>query len=299
MMFVRIFDLHCDTSYECVKRGENLTSNSLVVSSESYSGCEIRIQTFAVWSPDFLGNTDKINNFIRQTDFLRSQAKIGAVNILDETFGLSDCMLNAVISVENLPLFEKDMIETLKSCNVRLASLTWNSENQYAGGAMSKAGLTELGKQTAEQLEAGDIVLDVSHLNDKSFYQLERISKKPFIASHSNARAVLDHPRNLTDDQIRIIAERNGLIGINYYSEFLGENRTDALKHIEHILNTAGRNIVALGSDFDGAEPAKGLENDADVAFLYDDVVKYFGQDTADRIFYHNAVDFFADYILI
>jgi membrane dipeptidase len=139
----------------------------------------------------------------------------------------------------------------------RHLGLTWNEENEFATGVGSpnqERGLTELGRQAVLLAEELGMILDVSHLNDKSFWDLTECSTKPFIASHSNARSLCPAARNLTDRQIRAIAGRGGVIGINAWGDFVRTDRQatldDLIHHIDHIVRLGGIESVGCGFDF-------------------------------------------------
>ncbi|MBX6342078.1 MAG: dipeptidase, partial [Thermomicrobiaceae bacterium] len=122
-------------------------------------------------------------------------------------------------------------------------------------------GLTGLGRALVRQCNDLGILIDVSHLNEPGFWDVIQETSKPIVASHSNARALCDHERNLTDDQIKAIAEYGGLVGINYHVGFLVKGATKGsevpigvlVDHIDHIVGLVGIDHVALGSDYDGA----------------------------------------------
>ncbi len=133
------------------------------------------------------------------------------------------------------------------------ASLTWNGENELAGGIGSKSGLSESGREFALKLADSDVIPDVSHLSDKSRKDIFELDI-PLVATHCNCRALMDVPRNLPDDDIREIADRDGVIGVLFYDKFLGENSDidTIIDHMEHIVEIAGIEYVGFGSDFDG-----------------------------------------------
>jgi membrane dipeptidase len=145
----------------------------------------------------------------------------------------------------------------------RLISLTWNGENCFGfpnspDRELMSRGLTPFGKDAVRRMNELGMVVDVSHLSDGGFYDVAAISQKPFVASHSNCRALSPHPRNLTDDMIRTLAERGGVAGLNFAPEFLnsgGGNESTAERisaHARHYIKVGGGDCVALGSDFDG-----------------------------------------------
>ncbi len=152
---------------------------------------------------------------------------------------------------------------------MRMLSFAWNWRTPFADGLNAKRSeskLPELGVQALEEMDRLGIVFDVSHLCDSVFWDVADVMKGPFIASHSNARALCSHPRNCTDDMIKAIADHDGVLGMNYAPQFIvdgGENVTvmDMVDHIDHIVKLVGPDHVGLGSDFDGiGPPPKGIE---------------------------------------
>ena len=158
---------------------------------------------------------------------------------------------------------------------VRMFTFTWNFPNElaypnryeYLGPGQdsfvpeTEKGLTEKGFEFLEEMERLGMIIDISHLNDAGIWDVFRHTRKPFVASHSNARAMASHPRNLTDDMIRALAERGGVMGINYCTAFLrdfgpGEEQlsriSDMVEHMKHIRKIGGIGCIGLGSDFDG-----------------------------------------------
>ncbi|NMC03895.1 MAG: hypothetical protein GYA24_01725, partial [Candidatus Lokiarchaeota archaeon] len=146
-------------------------------------------------------------------DRARQAGKIGAILHYEGAGGIDD----------GFTLLEEGARQGLRGL-----CITWAETNKFGHGAMFKGkqsslGLTDPGKELVSRAERLGITVDVSHLNDPSFWDVVSVAKKPFIASHSNARAVCNHPRNLTDDQIKALAERGGTIGINFSIKFLDD----------------------------------------------------------------------------
>lgn len=167
--------------------------------------------------------------------------------------------LAVVIGVEGLSFIGDDLelISVLYMLGVRHCTLTWNEENKLATGIRGnpKKGITRLGKDCIKYMEKIGIILDVSHINEKSFWDICEIVKKPIIASHSNCRKLCDVTRNLYDDQLKAIAATGGVVGLNAYSEFVDmdeKNRTiDRLcDHVEHMVEVMGIDHVGCGFDF-------------------------------------------------
>lgn len=167
--------------------------------------------------------------------------------------------MSALLSIEDGSVLEGSL-ERLREFyleGVRLITLTWNYPNEIGFPAGCTEGLTQKGKAIVEMMQQEGIIVDVSHLSDAGFFDVAAIMQKPFIASHSNARSVCNHKRNLTDAQIKTIANKGGVIGLNYYDAFLEEDKAKLsmesfIRHMKHILNVGGEDVLSLGSDFDG-----------------------------------------------
>ena len=147
------------------------------------------------------------------------------------------------------------MVSMLYRLGVRSLCLTWNHANEIAGGVSEPGGLTKFGVDVIREMNRLGMLVDVSHLSDKGFWDVLQVSQDPVIASHSCCRSLCDHPRNLTDEQIKALAQKGGVIGINFYSKFLTGGQAglnDVVRHIDHICSLVGSDHVGLGSDFDG-----------------------------------------------
>lgn len=172
---------------------------------------------------------------------------------------IKESKLAVLLGLEGLSAIGGDVesIYTLYQLGFKHASLTWNEENLLATGARGdkNRGLTALGKDAIRIMENLGMILDVSHANDKTFWDIYNTTRKPFIASHSNARSLCNVPRNLTDDQIKAIGEKGGLIGVNAFNEFIHTDHDKRtvdyfIHHLEHIINLIGIDSVAFGFDF-------------------------------------------------
>ena len=143
------------------------------------------------------------------------------------------------------------------------------------------------------------MIIDVSHLSDAGFDDVLKNVSCSFAASHSNLRSVCNHRRNLCDEHFKEIVRRKGIVGINFYKAFLNDNPEDAslsdiVKHIERMLVLGGENTICMGSDYDGCDVVEGIRKINDIPILYDLIRKEFGRETADKIFWKNAYNFFA-----
>ena len=178
-------------------------------------------------------------------------------------------------------------------------SLCWNNDNILCGGCEGKgSGLTDLGAEVLSQMEKHKIILDVSHMSDKSFWDSFEHYSLPICATHSVSRAVHNHKRNLTDEQFTAIAKCGGVCGVNFYPPFLCEGKATintVIKHIEHFMSLGGGNSIGLGSDFDGiATSPEGLENSSNIYRLLDALLSLnYSEEAVKKIAYDNFKNLF------
>jgi len=189
------------------------------------------------------------------------------------------------------------MLEIIYRLGVRSIGLTWNERNAIADGAGeigSRGGLSVFGKKVISGMNSLGMIIDVSHLSDAGFEDVINLSEKPIIASHSCSRKLCNHPRNLTDQQLRSLAEKRGVVGVNFCRDFLCENGkasiNDVVRHICHIAEVAGVDTVAFGSDYDGIPvPPEGLEDASKFQMLVERLIKVgFSEDELHKICHGN-----------
>lgn len=182
----------------------------------------------------------------------------------------SEGRIACILTVEGGEVLQGDLsvLRMLHRLGMRSLGMVWNQRNDLADGvgeARTGGGLTHLGVEAVKEMDRLGIVIDVSHLSDPGFWDVVEHVEGPFIASHSNARAVCPHPRNLTDDQIRALAAEGGVMGMNFAPAFVHpEDATleGVLDHVDHIAELVGIDHIGLGSDFDGiGRPPRGLED--------------------------------------
>ncbi|AET68965.1 Zn-dependent dipeptidase, microsomal dipeptidase [Desulfosporosinus orientis DSM 765] len=184
------------------------------------------------------------------------------------------------------------MLDTIYHLGVRALGITWNQRNALADGVGEKtqSRLTNLGQQVILRMNELGMLIDVSHLNEAGFWHVLELSQDPIAATHSCAKALCDHPRNLTDQQLRALSKHGGVVGVNFYPSFLTQTGQaelkDVVRHICHIAEVAGVETVSLGSDFDGiTEVPKGLEHVGDFGSLVDELLKAgFSTQEVDKI---------------
>jgi membrane dipeptidase len=181
-----------------------------------------------------------------------------ATSMADVDRALADGKIAGVLAMEGCAGLSGDpaMLRILYRLGVRMVSFTWNRRNEFADGTQSMAnpgGLSEAGKVALIEMYQHNVICDVSHLAEPGFWDVARLCPGPFVASHSNARAVLDHPRNLTDDQLRAIAGSGGVVGLNFYGDYvdaLHPTLDKLIDHLSHIVDTIGIEHVGIGPDF-------------------------------------------------
>jgi len=188
-------------------------------------------------------------------------------------------------------------LENFSALGVRYFGLTWNLENALGYGCMvSDKGLKPFGAECIMKANELEIPVDLSHAGGKTFWDALQYIKLPPMASHSNCKAVYNHPRNLSDDQIRAIVEREGFIGINFFSDFLSKKEArveDIIRHILHVCELGGEDHVGFGSDFCGIERSP-VDGSNGYALIAGKLVKELGASVAQKICYGN----FERYIL-
>lgn len=303
---MRYFDCHADTLTEITKPGEDLERNTCDLDLERVEKfADPYTQIFAIWR-----DRKKMDEEKPEEEFLRlyrraaellekaDQKIIWCRNAQDMEEAHKSGKAAAFLSLEDISTAGR-YAEQIYSLGFRFAMLTWNYENRYACGASSDQhrGLTEEGKELTKYLIDQGIILDISHLSDQGAEDLMTLTDAPIIASHSNVRSVCPHPRNLPEGLIRELIRRQGLIGINFFAPFVGENPQveDLLRHMDVILSLGGEDVLALGGDLDGCDgvfPA-GIIGVETVPVLRERMEKAgFGAALIEKVFFENAENF-------
>ena len=269
---VPVVDAHCDTiSFVLDDRTDMVGGDArMQVDVPRLLAGGVGIQVLACWNEaEYSGHAS----------FARCMAKVGAFHRLARLHGLRHITrpaqldepgLGFVLSMEDAaPVMGSDVhLEALYAAGIRMIGLTWNGRNELADGVgvgAKPGGLTDVGKHIVAQMGELGIVVDLAHVSEPSFWDVVEQHDKPLAVSHANAKAVWEHRRNLTDDQIRAIHKSGGVIGVTYVPAFLAaEDVTvdSVVRHIDHMCEVAGPEVVGLGSDFDGISTTpKGLEH--------------------------------------
>lgn len=258
-------DLHCDTIHRLVYEGSHgdLFRNDGHLDLERLLANNYELQVFASFVK-LDAVQDPLESCMRLLDELDRQLELhrGTVTLVRNAEDLKKPGLKALYSVEEGGVIgeSEENLDLLFKRGVRSLTLTWNFPNSIGYPNVdflhSEKGLTPFGKKIVEKMDHLGMVPDVSHLSDKGFQEVAEIISRPFMASHSNARSVHLHPRNLTDKQIVTVAEAGGVVGLNFCAYFLDGSThmtlEALLRHFDHIYQVGGADVLALGSDFDG-----------------------------------------------
>lgn len=318
-----VADMHCDTISELFHGRENgklynLKKNELHMDLEKMKKGDYLLQNFAMFV-ELKNHADPMEHCLKLIDLFYQELKENEEHIaialkyddIEKNKKLDK--ISAFLTIEEGGVTRCDLahLRNFYRLGVRMLTLTWNFENgigfpNYSLMPDGKSdyrlpnttdGLTEFGMEFIHEMERLGMIIDVSHLSDRGFYQVLQNTTKPFVASHSNARQICPHVRNLTDDMIRKLADRGGVTGMNYYPIFLEEDVEDKgtiasiVKHIKHVANIGGYECIGLGSDFDGIPLHKELSDASLMPLLAEALAKEGLTNTQiEGIFYKNVL---------
>lgn len=304
---MRYFDCHADTLTE-IAVGESLWENTCDIDLKRVNEfAEKYTQIFDIWI-----NRTKMDPEHPEIEFMKAYERAAGLLRAEEAQNRlvwcktgadmerahTEGKIAAFLSIEDISTMG-NAIEHIYDLGARFAMLTWNFENEYAWGAAANQskGLTMRGKEMAKELLRQGLVLDISHLSDQGVEDLFGVTDAPIIASHSNVREIHDRPRNLKKEYIQELIRRNGLIGMNFYREFVGEQptMTDLLRHMDAVLELGGEDILALGGDFDGSHGQfpTGICGVESIPALKEEMEKAgFGEKLIEKILFENAEQF-------
>jgi membrane dipeptidase len=265
-LMLPVVDLHQDLLPHAEAR--HIYGDMWQTSLAQLDASAVRVVVASTWPGDRAGGTLssealKANEYYmhRYTAVARDSPGWGVVLTAEDLeLALEGPTRGLVIHVEGMPRFETHVEEVLQrwfDLGCRSVGVMWNKANGLGfGPGDARGGLTQRGKKAVQWLDRNPLVLDTAHMSETTFWDTLSATSGPAIASHANARALWNHPRNLTDDQLRAIADRDGVIGVAFTSLFLGEDGTSGaarvVDHIEHIAAVAGGAHVAVGSDLGG-----------------------------------------------
>ena len=284
---MRYTDLHCDTISRCYKEKKFFYDGDLQINAVKSKGIENYEQYFALWLSDKPKGNAAFSLCKNMLDYYDKEI----APVIRQFSNITPHL-----SIENASALGGDIgnIAYFKERGVEMISLTWNGENDLASGVHAKGGLKPFGRQAVKEMARLGITVDVSHLNERSFYEVCLIDSIKIVASHSNCYDICPHRRNLKKWQIKEIISRGGLIGLNFYPLFLGTGQSDVFckikDNIEYLLSLGGERCIAFGSDFDGAEMSPQLDGIDKIVKLYNYLLSSgLSKRVVEGAFYKNA----------
>lgn len=300
---MRLFDLHCDTLYRAYDEQKTLNQPEFHLSADRGKRFSKWLQAMAIWVPDTITEEDSLLLFKNAYQLLQKECKRHGLAVCRNYHDMQTANHGVIFTVENAAALGGDIqnVDLFYEYGVRIVTLTWNAQNQLGGGADTTAnnGLTPFGKDVVRAFNQKGIVCDVSHASDTLFNDVTAFSTQPVIATHSNARAVTSHKRNLTNEQFCTIKNSGGIVGLNFSQLFLNNTPNaatayDIIKHAEHFLSLGGEDTLCIGSDFDGTDMPEGIKGVEDMEYLYQLFLKEnYSETLLDKLFYKNAYTFF------
>ena len=296
-------DLHCDTALEMYLKKSGLCTNDLNVDIEKSKIYDKYSQIFAIWSRNEVSDDENYADFFKIREYLLEQCAQNDIALCytAQKYDEQSCRTRAILAVEGGKLLSDDItrLSVLRAHDVRFLTLMWNGLCKIGGAFNTDEGLTPFGRGVIKECENLGIIVDLSHSSDKTVANVFEIATKPIVATHSNARSVFNHKRNLTDEQFSEIKKRGGIVGISLCAPHIGEGSVyinDVVRHIDYYISLGGENTVCLGCDLDGAPLPEDIKSIADVAKIADEL-KTMGYDDnlIENIMYKNADNFIAN----
>ena len=307
-----ICDCHCDTLTELYNKNASLYENEQHFDIKRQISLGGGLQFCAIYVPTevfrYQGGLrytlcllDKYNQEIKKLhengiDVLQVHTAEDAGNVLKHKAA-------TLLAIEEGGAIDGSLeaLRCLYELGVRAMTLTWSNRNDIADGINEEAtgsGLTLFGKQVVAEMNRLGMLVDVSHISTAGFWSVIETSTKPIIATHSNAKSLCSHPRNLNDEQIKALAQNGGLAGITFAGQFLEEDWRNACiesvyKHIDYMLNLIGNDDhIGFGSDFDGiSHPPYNIQGVQDYKPLIEYLSKYYSDETINKITHQNVIN--------
>ncbi|AKG74286.1 dipeptidase [Salinicoccus halodurans] len=312
---MHIIDTHCDAllklqgdfrnAYRSQKRLLDFkNSGELDTNAERLRKGNVKVQFFAIFIPPNLPDDEKWQHALEQVDCFYNEVIIqdNFVHIknFSEIRELKSDEIGAVLTLEGSDAFGNDLMKLrmLIRLGVLSLGLVWNNANLVADGVGESrmTGLTDFGFDVIDCCNAHDVLIDVSHLNTSGFKDIINRADR-VLASHSNAREIFDHPRNLYDEQIRQIIEKGGMINIVFNPPFVKDGEVaieDLFLHIDRIIELGGSENIGIGSDFDGiASYIEGLEDAGSFSTLAKILTKKYGNEFTAKITHENFINIY------
>ena len=308
---MKIIDTHCDALWKMQMAKRKVlydgplsyrNAAELETNLERLQAGGVKVQFFAIFILPDVPADEQWQHALEQvdlfyTEILGKNPEMKHIREFSEINDLKEGEIGAVLTLEGAECIGNDItkLQTLYRLGVKSFGLTWNHANLCADGSGEPrgAGLTNFGKKVVALNNEHQVFTDVSHLSDQAFWDVLETAELPF-ASHSNARAICNHPRNLSDDMIRALIEKNGLMHIVFFPDFIKGNSStvtidDVIRHIEHICSLGGEKHIGFGSDFDGINRyVENFAHSGEYPNLINELLKHYPEETVRGFAYEN-----------
>ena len=315
---MQIIDMHCDTILRLLNEpSKSLRENDLHLDLYKMQKGDYLLQNFAMFV--MLKDTEDpmyecqrlIARYYKEIE-ANSDLIAPVFTYADIERNIANNKMSAMLTLEEGAVVHNDisLLSLYHKLGVRMITLTWNFANgighpnftygldldryEMLRHTNTSDGLTDFGIEYIKEMERLGIIIDVSHLGDAGFYDVVKYSTKPFVASHSNARSLCGVARNLTDDMIVKIAQKGGVIGLNYCEDFLSDDGIGTIDkivaHAKHIIDIGGTDVLGLGSDFDGIDERRDLNCASEMPMLIAALKEVYSQDVIDKICHGNVL---------
>lgn len=300
---MKIFDAHSDVLYKMwmdptidFKDSANLhiTYNRLKASGS-------KVQCFAIYIPEEVKPESRFEVALEMVEIFYTKIVapfplLKLVRTKEDILALKEEEIGVLLTLEGCDAIEQSIVrlQSLLRLGVSSVGLTWNYANYVADGVGEPrgGGLSTFGTEVVRELNLASVWTDVSHLSVRGFWDVIEVADYP-IASHSNAKAICNHRRNLDNDQIEALIKKNGMIGITFVPQFLSSHGhasiNDVLRHLDYICSLGGENHVGFGSDFDGiTDTTSGLENFSGYEALINMLLKHYSENQVKKFLFNN-----------
>lgn len=302
----KIIDTHCDTASKLLDFNDYLNENKTMVNISAMKKYKSYIQFFAAFvSKDFP------NSMLRAVEILdkaKEEIKKNNINLIlsyeDFENTINKNSYGGILAIEDARALcgSLSSVRFFYDYGVRAMTLAWNDDNEVTAGVANvekDAGLTNFGADVVREMNRLGMIVDVSHITEKGFWDVMNISTKPVMASHSNCYSVCSHRRNLKDEQIKALIKNGGIMGINIYPLFLENepekaNIKSVIRHIDHALSLGAEDNICLGSDFDGIDTTPADITDVSCYIKVIDAMKTkYSNELVDKITHKNFIEFY------
>ena len=299
-----LIDAHNDTPYRMYFEQGSLYDNHLQNSIKKQKGFRTLLFYAIFMDPEKLKDFSSPRSYFDALyDYFvkeLSQNKESVEWVTDASAFTKSQKQQAILTVEGGSLIESvDTVDYLWSKKIKILTLTWNDSNLLGSSAMSgnAGGLTLLGRQVVQKMNSLGMIADLSHASDETFWDVMKVTQKPVLVSHSNARSLCNHPRNITDEMFLALCENHGVLGINFYPPFLENqprkaNLESIFHHMEHFLELGGENHIGFGSDFDGVDSLpKGITDFSSYSKIISEMERRnYSKELIEKICYKNMM---------